>query len=76
MGGVGETEKAFTLPRIRTGDDGSRVASISRVNRLNMQAAPSPPRAFKRPRRYSKVEQPMMESLGIRAPTRQSLTGL
>ncbi|KAG5384792.1 hypothetical protein IGI04_036262 [Brassica rapa subsp. trilocularis] len=74
--GVSGTEKASTLPRNKTGDDGSRVASISRVNRLNMKVAPSPPIAFKRPRRYSKAEPPMMESLGVRAPTRQPLTEL
>ncbi|CAN6991711.1 unnamed protein product, partial [Brassica rapa subsp. trilocularis] len=31
---VGRTEKASTLPRDKTGDDGSRLASISRVERL------------------------------------------
>ncbi|KAG5415165.1 hypothetical protein IGI04_002732 [Brassica rapa subsp. trilocularis] len=74
--GVGGTEKASTLSRNRTGDDGSRVASISRVNGLNMQAAPIPPITFKRPRRYSKAEPPMMEILGVRAPTKQPLTEL
>ncbi|KAH0942406.1 hypothetical protein HID58_002043 [Brassica napus] len=59
-----------------TGDDRSRVASIFRVNRLNMQAAPTPPIAFKRPRRYSKAEPLMMESLGVRAPTKQPFTEL
>ncbi|KAG5405715.1 hypothetical protein IGI04_011834, partial [Brassica rapa subsp. trilocularis] len=32
--GVGRTEKASILPRNKTGDDGSRVTSISRVERL------------------------------------------
>ncbi|KAH0902448.1 LOW QUALITY PROTEIN: hypothetical protein HID58_041951 [Brassica napus] len=73
--GVGRTEKASTLPRDKTGDDGSSLhlpgKTTTTCKPLHLHRKPS-----KRPRRYSKADSPLMENLGVRAPTRQPLTDL
>ncbi|KAH0933838.1 LOW QUALITY PROTEIN: hypothetical protein HID58_010955, partial [Brassica napus] len=72
--GVGRTEKASTLPRDKTGDDGSSLHLPGRTTAtctpLHLHRDPS-----ERPHRYSKTDSPLMENLGFRAPTRQTDDG-
>ncbi|CAF2065966.1 unnamed protein product, partial [Brassica napus] len=57
----------------KTDDDGYRLASISRVKRLQHASRSISTTILERRARYSKADSPHMENLGVRAPTRQPL---